>query len=133
MKEISAENLGGLLFSIHRHIGEFVKNEKHLRKSMIKYKDGGDIIYREDDIIKLLVFLGYPEPIWGKSITLAEYYDLAYFEKLLNEHDFCYRSSDDSRVYDLGLAQEMILHELMGRNPKFQEMYEERIKKQFKS
>lgn len=52
---ISAEDLGGLLFSIHHHDEE------------------GDLIYREDDVIALLKKLGFPEPIWGKSINIDDY------------------------------------------------------------
>lgn len=64
--QITAEEIGGLLFGIHSHI---------------EHKDGtDDIIYYEADIIRLLVKLGFPKPKWGKSI------DLSRFKKLKPNH-----------------------------------------------
>lgn len=57
--KITAEELGGLLFNIHEHI---------------VHEDGtDDVIYYEKDIIKLLVKLGLPKPVWGKSIELKNF------------------------------------------------------------
>lgn len=53
---ILAEDLGGLLFGIHHH---HPCNDK--------------IIYYEDDLIKLLVKLGFPKPKWGKALNINEY------------------------------------------------------------
>lgn len=58
---ISAENLGGLLFGIHSHAE--IENDI----------DPEQIVYREEDIIKLLKKLGFPEPVWGKSIDIDSY------------------------------------------------------------
>lgn len=55
-KRATAEEIGGLLFGIHEH------NEKT-----------GEIIYYEKDIIKLLVILGRPKPVWGESIDLNKF------------------------------------------------------------
>lgn len=60
MVNITPEDLGGLLFGIHSH----AEHEQY---------NPGQIVYREDDIIKLLVKLGFPEPVWGKSIDLDEF------------------------------------------------------------
>lgn len=54
LKQLTAEQLGGLLFSIHDHLNE------------------GQIIYHEEDIIKLFTKLGYPEPVWGISLNIDD-------------------------------------------------------------
>lgn len=58
----SPGDLGGLLFSIHRHA---------------KLNDDPDedeeIIYREGDIIELLKTFGFPEPVWGKVVNMKDY------------------------------------------------------------
>lgn len=52
--KITGKELGKLLYDIHAHI---------------EHKDGtDDIIYYEDDIIKLLVKLGLPKPIFQEDI-----------------------------------------------------------------
>lgn len=57
--KITAKQIGGLLFGIHEHI---------------EHKNGkSNIIYYEKDIIKLLVKLGFPKPIWGESIDIDEF------------------------------------------------------------
>lgn len=63
--EVTAEELGGLLFSIHEH-GK-VAGEK-----------GNQIVYKESDIIKLLTKLGYPLPVWGKVIRIDEFNPVPY-------------------------------------------------------
>lgn len=55
-KEATAAEIGGLLFGIHEHHGKT-----------------GKIIYYEKDIIKLLVKLGHPKPVWGISIELDKF------------------------------------------------------------
>lgn len=55
-KGATGEEIGGLLFGIHEH------NERT-----------GEIIYYEKDIIRLLVKLGHPKPVWGKSIELDKF------------------------------------------------------------
>ncbi len=58
-KQISPEDLGGLLFNIHHHIEHDEKNSS--------------IIYYEKDILDLLTALGLPQPIWGKNLNIKEY------------------------------------------------------------
>ncbi len=57
--KVTAEEIGGLLFGIHEHIVH--KNGKE------------NIIYYEKDIIRLLVKLGFPKPVWGKSIKISNF------------------------------------------------------------
>ena len=57
--KVSAEQIGGLLFGIHEHITHKDKTEH--------------VIYYEKDIIKLLVKLGFPKPVWGESIEISKF------------------------------------------------------------
>lgn len=60
-KEITAKELGGLLFNIHSH-------------AETEYFDNPDqIVYKEDDIILLLTKLGYPIPEWGENIDIDKF------------------------------------------------------------
>lgn len=131
MSKVTAEHLGGLLFSIHSHIGEFVKDKKHLRKSMVKNKDGGDIIYKEDDLIEVLKVLGLPEPKWGLCITVDKYKEYVQFDSMLRNHDFYFRSSESTTVYNVGMKQEEEIKVWAARNPQFEEIYKERLKRHF--
>lgn len=84
---IPADDLGGLLFSIHTHAAQLLKSKYMFRCNGCGQKkarclcepgekymnDGAEIVYREKDVIKLLVKLGFPEPVWGKSISIDEY------------------------------------------------------------
>lgn len=57
--KITAEEMGGLLFNIHEHI---------------VHEDGtDDVIYYEKDIVRLLVKLGFPKPVWGKNIGINKF------------------------------------------------------------
>lgn len=58
-KEITGEELGGLLSNIHSHI---------------EHKDGtDDIVYYEKDILYLLKKLGMPKPIWKIDIDIKKF------------------------------------------------------------
>lgn len=53
-QKITGEELGQLLYDIHEHI---------------EHKDGSDdIIYYEKDLVKLLVKLGLPKPIFEEEM-----------------------------------------------------------------
>lgn len=67
---ISAEDLGGLLFGIHDHAGNFAVLGGEMGDHVI---DPNAVIYREEDIISLLRALGFPEPVWGKIIKIEDY------------------------------------------------------------
>lgn len=56
MEKITGEELGGLLFNIHKHIG----------------KDG-KIIYYEEDLLPILKAIGLPKPKWGDHLTITEF------------------------------------------------------------
>ena len=64
----SPGDLGGLLFSIHKHIGEYAvldgEMEEHVTNPDL-------IVYEEKDIVELLKKLGFPEPVWGKVIPMS--------------------------------------------------------------
>lgn len=55
-QKATAEQLGGMLFSIHHHHPETEK-----------------IIYYEEDVVKLLKALGHPEPKFGNVLTIDDF------------------------------------------------------------
>ena len=66
MKDITGEQLGGLLFSIRQH--EDIGEGNHYIP--------GDIIYREKDLLPILKALGLPEPIFEKNLALKRFFEI---------------------------------------------------------
>lgn len=56
---ITARQIGGLLFGIHEHTTHPDKSEH--------------VVYYEEDVIRLLVKLGFPKPIWGEHIDIKKF------------------------------------------------------------
>lgn len=54
------------------------------------------------------------------------------FKIMLEEHDWWYMMSDDSRIYEDGLASEKELRRIAATNPDFQVLLDERANKEFK-
>lgn len=69
---VDAKTLGGLLFGIHTHAELLLKFDAD-ENAAAGLKNPSEIIYREEDIIALLKILGFPEPEWGKSISLDDF------------------------------------------------------------
>lgn len=55
-KGIHPDDLGGLLFYIHRH-----------------HPVTEEIIYTENELLPILKALGLPDPVWGATLSLEEY------------------------------------------------------------
>jgi hypothetical protein len=56
MSNISGKELGALLFAIHEHESA-----------------SGDIVYYEEDLLKVLKAIGLPDPEWGECLTVEEF------------------------------------------------------------
>lgn len=66
----SPGDLGGLLFSIHKHVGGYAVFEGEMEDHVT---DPDKIVYEEEDIIELLKKFGFPEPVWGKVVNMSDY------------------------------------------------------------
>lgn len=67
---VSPEELGGLLFGIHDHAANLCVPEGECEDHV---KNPDEIIYHESDVIELLKTLGFPEPVWGESLTFEQF------------------------------------------------------------
>jgi hypothetical protein len=72
MEQATAKEIGGLLFSIHLHAEQLLKYQQDAECGQV-LDNPDEIIYREEDIISLLVALGYPAPEWGTVLTIKEF------------------------------------------------------------
>lgn len=67
IKDITGEEMGALLSSIHTHVGllaKFEATDEEVAKVMI---NPAEIVYKEEGVARLLKAIGLPEPIWGDA------------------------------------------------------------------